>query len=165
MASDNTVEGDLNQVVDLGAFSNHRIANPAPIDRRSSSNLDIPFNGNNAELRHLEVPSCAHNETKPVLADVTTRMDNDSIANDRICDRAAWTDRAIASDLNVRPNHTVGSDQRSSADRRPRSDDSTGIHRHTARELGRRMNGSARRNALCFEQRRGTQGVRIKLAR
>src|SRR3984885_7902908 len=127
MASDNNVVGDLNQVVDLGALSNHRIANPAPIDRRSSSNLDIPFNCDNAELRHLEMPSRAHDETKPVLADVTTRMDNDSIANDRICDRAARADRTIASDLNGRPNHTVGPDQRSSADRSPRPDDRTGV--------------------------------------
>jgi hypothetical protein len=86
MASNNNVVADLNEVVDLGSRSNNRIANPAPIDGRSSSNLDILFNCNNAELRHLEMPGCAHDETKPVLADVTTRMYDDSIANDRICD-------------------------------------------------------------------------------
>ena len=66
MAADNDVVGDLNQVVDLGALSNHRIANPAPIDRRSSSNLDIPFNGNNAELRqHVEMPRSGTPMMKP----------------------------------------------------------------------------------------------------
>src|ERR1700757_1880418 len=98
MAANNNVVGDLNKVVDLGSFSDNRIANPAPIDRRSSSDLDIVFNCNNAELRHLKMSGCLHDETEPVLADVTTWMDNDAIANDRIRYRAPWTDRTILSD-------------------------------------------------------------------
>src|SRR5665647_2565889 len=57
MASNNNVVGDLNEVVDLGSLANNRIANPAPIDCRSSSNLNIMFNYNNADLRHLDQPS------------------------------------------------------------------------------------------------------------
>jgi hypothetical protein len=86
MASYNNVVGDLNKVVDLGSLANNRIANPAPIDCCSGSNLNIMFNYNNADLRHLEMPGCAHDVAEPVLADVTTRMYNDSIANDRIRD-------------------------------------------------------------------------------
>jgi len=86
MAPNNNVVGDLNEVVDLGSLSNNRIANPAPIDCRSSSNLDIMLNYDNADLRHLEMPGCAHDETKPVLTDVATRMYDDSVANHCIRD-------------------------------------------------------------------------------
>ena len=86
MVSDNNVVGDLNEVVDLGSLADNRIANPAPIDRRSGSDLDIVFNYNNADLRHLEMPGCAHNVAEAVLADVATRMDNNSISNDRVRD-------------------------------------------------------------------------------
>jgi hypothetical protein len=158
------VVGDLNKVVDLGSLSNNRIANPAPIDRRSSSNLDIIFNCNNAKLRHLEMPGCLHDETKPVLADVTTRMNDDAIANDRIRYRTPWTDRTILSNPNVWPNHAVGADQRSSADSSPRSYDRTGIDRRTSRKLSGAMDRCARRDAVCFEKRRGTQCVRMKFA-
>ena len=86
MASNNNVVGDLNEVIDFGSLANNRIANPAPIDCRSSSNLNILFNYNNADLRHLEMRGCAHYVAEAVLADVTTRMYNNSIANDRIRD-------------------------------------------------------------------------------
>jgi hypothetical protein len=86
MASNNNVVGYLNKVVDLGTLSDNRIANPAPIDCCPSSNLNIIFNCNNADLRHFEMLGCAHYETKPVLANVTTGMYNCSIANDRIGD-------------------------------------------------------------------------------
>jgi hypothetical protein len=86
MAPDNDIVGDLNEVVDLGTLTNNGVANPTPIDRRSSSNLDIMLNYDNADLRHLEVPSCAHDETKPILTDVAARMYNDPVANDCIRD-------------------------------------------------------------------------------
>jgi hypothetical protein len=86
VASNNNVVGDLNKVVDFGSLSNNRIANPAPIDCRSSSNLNIILYYDNADLRHLEVPICAQYETKPVLTDVTTRMYNNSVANHCIRD-------------------------------------------------------------------------------
>lgn len=86
MAANNNVVGDLNKVVDLGSLSNDRIANPSPIDCRSSSNLDIMLDYDSTELRHLEVSSCAHYETEPVLTDMATRMYNDSVANHCIRD-------------------------------------------------------------------------------
>jgi hypothetical protein len=139
MASDNHVVGDLNEVVDLGSFSNNRIANPASIDRRAGSNLDIMFNYDNADLRHLEVSGCAHDKAEPILTDVTTRMYNDPIANDCVRDRTSWTDGTILSDLNVWSNHGIGSNQRSNADDSPRSDYSSGINRHAVRDLGEGM--------------------------
>jgi hypothetical protein len=151
MASNNHVVGDLNEVIDLGSFSNNRIANPAPIDCRAGSNLDIMFDYDNADLRHLEVPSCAHDKAEPVLTDVTTRMDNDPIANDCVRDRTSWTDGTILSDPNVRSNHGVGSNQRSSADDSPRSYYSSGIDRHAVRDLGEGMDRCTRRYTLCFE--------------
>jgi len=86
MAPNNNVVGDLNKVVDLGSLSNNSVANPAPVDCRSSSNLDIMLNYDNADLWHLEVPSFVHYETKPVLTNVATRMYNDSVANHCIRD-------------------------------------------------------------------------------
>ncbi len=152
MAANNNVVRDLNKVVDLGSLSNNRVANPAPIDRRSSSNLDVVFNCNDAKLRHLEMPGCLHDETKPVLADVTTRMNDDAIANDRIRYRTSWTDRTILSNPNVWPNHAVGADQRSRTDSSPRPYDRTGIDRRANRELNGAMERCARRDAVCFEK-------------
>jgi hypothetical protein len=108
MTTDDDVVGDLDEVVDLGSLADHRIANPAPIDGRPGPNLDIMFNCDNADLRHLEVSGGAHDEAEPVLADVATRMDNDSVAKDRIGDRTARTDRTVLSDPDVRPNDGVG---------------------------------------------------------
>src|SRR5579871_3125386 len=164
MAANNNVVGDLNKVVDLGSLSNNRIANPAAIDRRSSSNLDIVFNCNHAKLRHLEVPGCLHDETKSVLADVTPRMNDDAIANDRVRYRTSWADRTLPSNSNVWPNHAVGADQRSGADSSPRPYDRTGIDRRANCELSGAMDRCARRDAVRFEKRRGTQCVWIKFA-
>src|SRR5579871_1688646 len=164
MAANDNVVGDLNKVVDLGPFANNRIANPTPIDRRSSSDLDIVFNYNNAELRHLEMAGRLHDETEPVLADVTTWMDNDAIANDRIRYRTPWTDCTILSDPNVWPDHAIGADQRPSADGSPRSYDRTGIDRRTNPDLRGAMDRCTGCDAICFEKRRGTQRVRIKFA-
>ena len=150
--------------IDLGSLSNNRIANPAPIDRRSSSNLDIVFACNEAKLRHLEMPGCLHDETKSVLANVTTRMNDDAIANDRVRYRTSWADRTLLSNSNVWPNHAVGADQRSGADSSPRPYDRTGIDRRANCELSGAMDRCARRDAVRFEKRRGTQCVRIEFA-
>ena len=81
MASNDDVVRYLNEVVDLGALSDNRIANSAPIDRCSSSNLNIVVDYNHTDLGHLEVLTCAQYEPKPVLSNVTTGVNNHSIAN------------------------------------------------------------------------------------
>ena len=91
-------------------------------------------------------------------------MNDDAIANDCIGYRTPWTDRTILSNPNVWPNHAVGADQRSSANGSPRSYDRSGIDRHTNRELSGAMDRCARRDAVGFEKRRGTQSVRIEFA-
>jgi len=61
------------------------------------------FNCDNADLWHLEMSGGAHDEAEPVLADVATRMDDDSVADDRIRDRTARTIEQFLSDPDVRP--------------------------------------------------------------
>ena len=51
LTSDGHIVGDLDQIVDLGAFPDHGVAAAAAIDRRIGADLDIVLDNDTAELR------------------------------------------------------------------------------------------------------------------
>src|SRR5262249_15820800 len=92
----------LHQVVDLGPLADYRVTDCAAVNRRAGAYLDIVLNNHAADLRNLEVSLLevsltAHHVTEAVLTDLSTGMDDDPIADQRIAQAGSGSDRAIAS--------------------------------------------------------------------
>ena len=77
---------------------------------------------------------------KTVLADTGTRMDDHAIADQRMLDRRAGADRAVAADANARPDDRADRDHRAGSDFGIGADDRERIDRHIRLKARRRMN-------------------------
>src|SRR5665213_841492 len=165
VAADYAIVTDLTEVIDLGAFADHGVANAAPIDPRSRTDLDIVVNDDTAKLRHLGMSPGTHQIAETVLADVRSRVDDDPISDMRMCDRAIGADRAIATDLDARADGGVRADQRAGPDFGERPDHREWIDRHVVFQLGRGMHHGSRRDAGRLKRRSRAQRPAIDLAR
>src|SRR4051812_4726090 len=116
MAANAYIVADLHQVVDLGALADHGIANGSAIDHGTRADFDVVLDDDAADLRHLKMPFPAHHETKPILANAASRVDDHAIAEQCIADGCAGANRAIASDPDFRPDHRRRSDHRAGSD-------------------------------------------------
>ena len=113
----------------------------------------------------LTWPLGARLVAKAVLPDVAAGVHDDAVADQRMHDRGARPDRAVAADLHVRPDHRVGADHGARADRR-RAGRSPRRDRWSRRPRSRRSDARcARRHAVGIEQRTRPKRVRIKLPR
>src|SRR5690348_11792683 len=112
VASDHHIVANLYQVVDLGALADYGVADSTAINRAAGPNLHVILDDHPADLRHLEMAAGAHQETEPVLADAAAGMDDDAVPNQRVSDRRAGTDCAIAPDPHPRADHCIGGNQR-----------------------------------------------------
>lgn len=92
VASDPNVVGNLDEVVDLRAIPDDRVAAAAAIDRAVGADLDIVADDDIAELRHLQMTVRACDESKAVLSNLRARMDDDPIADCRVSDDDAGAD-------------------------------------------------------------------------
>jgi len=79
MPSDRDVVRDVNEIVDLGALSDHRIAARATVDRRAGTNFNIILNNHSANLGDFQMPTFAGQIAESVLADMHARVNDDSV--------------------------------------------------------------------------------------
>src|SRR6476469_1306511 len=67
MSADAHIVAYLNQVVDLGALSDDRVADSAAVYGCPSANFNVILNDNPADLRHFEMSAAAHHKAEPIL--------------------------------------------------------------------------------------------------
>ena len=74
MPSNDHVVGDLDLIVDFGAFADYRIAQAAAIDARSSTNFNVILNQHPSGLRYLQRTPRSEGVPKTILPDAAARM-------------------------------------------------------------------------------------------
>src|SRR6476469_7044800 len=87
----------LDQVVDLGTFADHRVADGASIDRGAGPYLDVVLNNHEPDLRDFDVTASPHDESEAVLAHLAPGMNDDPITEQRVADGRSRADRTVAS--------------------------------------------------------------------
>ena len=92
-------------------------------------------------------------------------MDDDAIADQRMLDRRAGADRAVAADAHARPDDRADRDHRAGADLGIGADDGERIDRHIRFKACRRMNVRVLAASFHAEQRRRAQGIGKQRAR
>src|ERR1039457_3820905 len=127
MPTDADIVADLDQVVDLGALADHRVANGAAVDRGAGADLDIVLDDDAPELRHLEVASRAQHVAEAILADLAARMNDDPVADQRVADDRSGPDRAIAPDAHLGSDYRRRPHDAAAADFRARPDHRAGL--------------------------------------
>src|SRR6478752_1477163 len=129
---DDDVMADLDQIIELAAFSDHGIAQAAAIDTGIGADFDVVLNDHPRKLRDLGMALRARHEAETILSDPHAGMQNDAVADQSMGNRDVRADRAITADPNVGTDRGLRADQRSSADfgtrsdRRPRIDGDAG---------------------------------------
>ena len=156
---------DLNQIIDLRPLPDHGIADGAAIDRRIGADLDGVLYDDASGLRNLDGPCLVGQKSKSVLTDPAPRMDDDAVADQRVHDRGAGADRAVAPDPYTRPYHGIRSNHRARADLGAGPDHGARIDRDAVLDTSGRVHRGSRRDAFGSEQRRRTQRGRKKRAR
>src|SRR5262245_13019838 len=116
MPANADIVAHMNQVVDLCALADDRVADCTTIDGRAGPYLDIVLNDNAPDLRHLEMPIAAHHVSKAVLTDLAARMNDDPVADQGIGHDRTRADRAVAPDPDSGANHGVGCYHAAAAD-------------------------------------------------
>src|SRR5450631_4876053 len=129
MPTDSDIVADLDQVVDLGALADHGIANGAAVDRCAGADLNIILDDDAPDLWHLEVPFASHHEAEAILTDLTARMNDDPVADQRVGDDRPGPDRTIAPDAHLGSDHRRRPDDAAAADFGPRPDHRPGLDR------------------------------------
>ena len=120
--------GDLDEVVDLGAGADARLADGRPIDRRVRADLHVVFDDDAADLRDLLVGAvAAMREAEAVAADDGAVLQDDAVADtNTLADRDVGVDDAVvanlrkASDRHVRVHDGACADPRALGHRRER---------------------------------------------
>ena len=103
-----TLWRDLHQIVDLGALADDGVADRAAVDRGVGADLDVVLDDDAADLRHLRDARAAPGTiAEAVLADARAGMDDDAVADQRMHQRGAGADRAVAADAHAGPDHGV----------------------------------------------------------
>ena len=108
MPADDHVVGDLDQIVDLGALADHRVAAGAAVDRGVGADLDVVLDDDAADLRHLQVPLRSHGEAEAVLPDAHAGMEDDAVADEGVGDGDVGADRAVPADPDLRADDRMG---------------------------------------------------------
>ena len=156
-ATDDAVVADLDEVIDLGALADHRVAAGATVDTGVGADLDVVLDDDPADLRDLHVPLGAHRETEAVLPNAGAGMDDDAVADQRRLQGRARADRAVAADADLRADHDMGGDHGPRTDLGSRPDHRAGIDDDARFEHGGRMDEGAGRHALRSEIRLRSQ--------
>src|SRR5687767_2539104 len=89
MPSNGHVMGDLDEIVDLGALADHRIAMRAAVDGGPGADLDVVLDDDAPDLGHLDVPLGAGNEAEAALPDPASRLQQHPVAHEGMDQRRA----------------------------------------------------------------------------
>ena len=156
--ADLAVVSDLAKIIDLARFADHGVPDAAAVDRHAGADLDVVLDDDAAGLRNLLLRGI-FGVAETVLADAAAGMDDDAIADQRMRDRAAGADPAVAADRDVGTDDGVCGDDAARADFRARSDDGAGIDRDFAFESGPSDGRSRLRKCRRLEQRTPAAGI------
>ena len=121
------------------------------------------LDGDAAGLRHLRWLG-ARDEAKTVLADAAAGVNHDAVADQRVHDRRACSDHAIAANRNICTDHGIRPDDGSRSDLDTRPDHGARVDRDLTLQPRRRMNGCVRRDIVTLEQRGRAKGAWIERA-
>jgi hypothetical protein len=141
---------NLNEVVDLRACPDSRLANGRPIDRRVCPDLDVVFDREGTNLRDFFMRAVgAPREPKAVAADHGAILDDDAVANaNAFANRDTRVNGAIVAYLRSLSDGDMGIHDRALADANP------------VTENGERANGSASAEGHAFADGREAMGAR-----
>ena len=97
----------LDEVVDLGAGADPRLAHRRTIDRRVRADLDVVFDRDAADLRNLVVRAVgAPREAEAVAADDRAVLDDHAVADaDALAHRDARVQDAVVADHGLAADH------------------------------------------------------------
>src|SRR3990172_1712685 len=98
VAPNDHVVPDLNEIINFRPFADNRVLEGAAVDCRVGADFHVVLDDHAADLRHLDVPFAPHGEAEPVLADARSRVNNDTVADQRMRDRRQRPDIASAPD-------------------------------------------------------------------
>src|SRR6476661_4538086 len=118
----------LDQVVDLGAFANHGVADCTTIDRGAGPYLDIVLNDNAPDLRYLDVTTSPHHKSEAVLTNRAAGMNDDPITDQRIGNGRVCADGTVAPYSHLCADHGVCSDRAATSDFDMRANDRPGLN-------------------------------------
>src|SRR5262245_19264685 len=151
VAADRYIVSDLDQVVDLGAFADHRVAIGAAIDRRPSADLHFVLNNDPTNLHDLAVAACPHEIAESILPDRAAGMDDHAISYQAVRNRHVGTDGAVAADAHAGSDCGTCVDDRARSDLGPRTDDGAGINGHAVFHAGAGMDEGTNRGTARLE--------------
>src|SRR5215467_5469812 len=127
---DRDVVADLDEIVDLGSLPDHSVADRPTVDCGIGADLDVVLDDYAPDLGNLVGPARPAHKTEAILSDRATRVNDHTVADQRMHDRGARPDRAIAADANIRTNNGARADHRAAANLRPRPDHGGWINGH-----------------------------------
>src|SRR6187549_928095 len=143
MAPNLAVVPNLNEVVDLGPFADHGIADRAAVDGRVRADLDIVLDDDPADLRDFPIAGGAGQKAKAILSDAHAPMDHDAVADQRMHNGGRRSDRAVAPDPHLRAYHGSRPDDGAGTDFRAWPNHRSGIDRDAALKPRRGMHECA----------------------
>ena len=107
--ADAAVVGDLNQVVDFGAFADRGRAVGAAVDRGAGADFDVVVDANVAQLGGQDMSPGDVRVAEAVSADHCAAVNDHAVADDRVfVEHRAGTDEHVASDFAAGQNLCAG---------------------------------------------------------
>ena len=122
------VVSDLHQIIDLCPLPNYRVGHGPSIDCHVCSDLDVILYDDPAQLGNLFYASLTGNETKTVVPDMRSTVDNHAVSNERCLDPTTGADHAISPNFTMCSNHRVGADDRALTNLRTLAHNGTGLN-------------------------------------
>ena len=151
MTANDDVVGDLDKIVDLGSFADHRVAACSPVDGSVATDLDIVLDDHPTDLGDLAVTVGPHGETEAVLPDPNTRVDDHAIADQGMQYTRSRPYAAAPTNAHMRTDHRIGRDDTAFADLGARPYHGAGVDRDAGLQTGARVNHAS---GTDFRQRR-----------
>src|SRR5262249_54502707 len=93
VAADRDVVSDLDEIVDLRPLADYGVAATPSVDRRAGADLNAVLNDHAPNLRHLRVLVWRRVIAESILPYSATGMNDDVVADERMHDRRAGTNR------------------------------------------------------------------------
>src|SRR5579884_526341 len=164
MPPDANVVGNLDEIVDLGAFSDHGVTSRTAVDRAVGADFHVILNDDSATLGYFLMTLPPRQIAEAVLSDPGAWMNDHAVAEQRVQDAGARANRAITPNANAGADHSAGSNDRARSDFGMRPDHHKWINRNAGFQARRSVNLGRRTTALHVEQRDRAQRVRKQRA-
>ena len=130
------IVGNLDEIVDLGALADDGVGQGAAIDRGIGADLDVVLDDHPPDMRQPLGRAGSGHETKTLLADLGTAVDDHAIADQRALYGCRGSDIAVAADLRRCADDRIGGNDRPRPDRHVRPYHGTGFDDDPGLEAG-----------------------------